>query len=132
MRRGGDDERFTFRSFWVFFFGRERERERRASRSKGKKLTNNKITHSRKQQNKKNRDKAVAWGCSGPQQQWKSGIAYGDQPDTPPPCSGPPAVVAPPVEEFRDCPGCFRQNWAGRVVTLSVDSWKMGTGGERE
>ena len=77
-------------------------------------------------------DRAVAWGCSGPQQMWKSGIAYGEQPETPPPCSGPPVVVVPPppVEEFRDCPGCFRQNWAGRVVTLSVDSWKMGEGGE--
>ena len=62
---------------------------------------------------------------------WKSGIAYGDQPEAPPLC-GPPAAVAPPAEEFRDCPGCFRQNWAGRVVTLSVDSWKMGSGGERE
>ena len=75
------------------------------------------------------RDRAVAWGCSGPQQMWKSGIAYGEQPETPPPCAGGP-LPPPPVEEFRDCPGCFRQNWAGRVVTLSVDSWKMGEGGE--
>ncbi len=84
-----------------------------------------------KTKNIKTRDKPVAWGCSGPQQMWKSGIAYGDQPEAPPLC-GPPAAVAPPAEEFRDCPGCFRQNWAGRVVTLSVDSWKMGSGGERE
>jgi len=61
---------------------------------------------------------------------WKSGIAYGDQPATPPPCGGNPIPPPPPVEEFRDCPGCFRQNWAGRVVTLSVDSWKMGEGGK--
>ena len=84
-----------------------------------------------KTKNIKTRDKPVAWGCSGPQQMWKSGIAYGNQPEAPPLC-GPPAAVAPPAEEFRDCPGCFRQNWAGRVVTLSVDSWKMGSGGERE
>ena len=91
---------------------------------KTKTETNTKTKHSY-------RDRAVAWGCSGPQQMWKSGIAYGEQPETPPPCGGgPPVVVPPPVEEFRDCPGCFRQNWAGRVVTLSVDSWKMGEGGE--
>ena len=100
-------------------------KQKRKNSTNEKNILRNKIKQS-------NRDRAVAWGCSGPAQQWKSGIAYGDQPEAPPPCNPPPVVVPPPavVEEFRDCQGCLRQNWAGRVVTLSVDSWKMGSGGE--
>ena len=70
---------------------------------------------------------APAWGCSGDAQKWRSGLMSPSlrYEATPPPCAAPgaPASVAAGV------PTSARANWAGTLVVLDVDTWKMGEGG---